>query len=444
MSNGTSGTLGNRGHGMRSTARPPRHTSSCLVPPPSSGSEHLDLALTSALETNTYRADGLRNSHEDTDGLVYFIWDGQNVLLEKNSSRVTRAIYTQLPGVWGGAFSFKRGADHYFLLPDLQGHTRHLANAAGAVTHTFIYDAWGREIWPIVTTGLYLRGFGQWGYWRDTATREYVRARHLRVDMGRWVARDPLGFQGGDWDLYRYAAGAPCVRPDPSGLESCPARCGPEIGPSLRRALRGLPAVYARFTVFKRRKLCNHLVFIGSMFDTVQPWNAWDVYELYDATTDDGLLQYFRPDPMRCALRPGCRHTVMTDGKCHPTWAVNYVLFGALFDVCRAAYPPPMTYNGATYNIAQMFSQREMDWMIALFKQLGHLVNPGNYGPNDDVIARAWADAGFNGWARSAAPTPASTANWCDPHCPITGERDPAQAWDYNVQWAQTAIRLHG
>jgi hypothetical protein len=103
-----------------------------------------------------------------------------------------------------------------------------------------------------------------------------------------------------------------------------------------------------------------------------------------------------------------------------------------------------MTYNGATYNIAQMFSQREMDWMIALFKQLGHLVNPGNYGPNDDVIARAWADAGFNGWARSAAPTPASTANWCDPHCPITGERDPAQAWDYNVQWAQTAIRLHG
>ena len=139
MSNGTSGTLGNRGHGMRSTARPPRHTSSCLVPPPSSGSEHLDLALTSALETNTYRADGLRNSHEDTDGLVYFIWDGQNVLLEKNSSKVTRAIYTQLPGIWGGAFSYRRGADHYYLLPDFQGHTRQLTNAAGAIFEPHIY-----------------------------------------------------------------------------------------------------------------------------------------------------------------------------------------------------------------------------------------------------------------------------------------------------------------
>ena len=171
----------------------------------------------STFETNTYRADGLRNSHEDTDGLVYFIWDGQNVLLEKNSSRVTRAIYTQLPGIWGGAFSFKRGADHYFLLPDLQGHTRHLANAAGAVTHTFIYDAWGREIWPIVGTGVYLRPFGQWGYWRDTASRLYVRARHLRVELGRWVSRDPIRvhhLKG----TYRYVQDAPLRWADPTGL----------------------------------------------------------------------------------------------------------------------------------------------------------------------------------------------------------------------------------
>jgi YD repeat-containing protein len=42
-------------------------------------------------ETNACRADGLRASHEDTDGRIYFIWDGQNVLLERNSSRSTRA-----------------------------------------------------------------------------------------------------------------------------------------------------------------------------------------------------------------------------------------------------------------------------------------------------------------------------------------------------------------
>ncbi len=90
-------------------------------------------------ETNTYRADGLRSSHEDTDGLVYFVLDGQNVLLEKNSSKVRRAIYTQLPGIWGGAFSYRRGADHYYLLPDFQGHTRQLTNAAGAIFEPHIY-----------------------------------------------------------------------------------------------------------------------------------------------------------------------------------------------------------------------------------------------------------------------------------------------------------------
>ena len=104
----------------------------------------------STFETNTYRADGLRSSHEDTDGLVYFIWDGQNVLLEKVGAVGSRAIYTQLPGVWGGAFSYKRGADHYYLLPDFQGHTRQLANAAGAIFEPHIYDAWGREIWTII------------------------------------------------------------------------------------------------------------------------------------------------------------------------------------------------------------------------------------------------------------------------------------------------------
>ncbi len=124
---------------------------------------------------------------------------------------------TQLPGIWGGAFSFKRGADHYFLLPDLQGHTRHMANAAGAVTHTFIYDAWGREIWPIVGTGVYLRPFGQWGYYRDTASRLYVRARHLRVELGKWVSRDPIGFEGGDMSAYRYVASVPVTRFDPTG-----------------------------------------------------------------------------------------------------------------------------------------------------------------------------------------------------------------------------------
>ncbi|MBM3493481.1 MAG: hypothetical protein FJX72_04040 [Armatimonadetes bacterium] len=136
-------------------------------------------------EENVYRADGLRHKHVDSGGTIHPIWDEQNVLLEKNADFATQAIYTQLPGIWGGAFSFKRGATHYFLLPDLQGHTRQTVNASEALLASYYYDAWGREVWPIVGGGLYLRPFGQWGYWRDTASVLYVGARHLATAQNR-------------------------------------------------------------------------------------------------------------------------------------------------------------------------------------------------------------------------------------------------------------------
>jgi len=114
-------------------------------------------------EEDVYRADGLRHKHVDACGTIHPIWDEQNVLLEKNAGFATQAIYTQLPGIWGGAFSFKRGATHYFLLPDLQGHTRQTLNASEALLAPYYFGAWGREVRPIVGGGLYLRPFGQWG-----------------------------------------------------------------------------------------------------------------------------------------------------------------------------------------------------------------------------------------------------------------------------------------
>jgi RHS repeat-associated protein len=59
---------------------------------------------------------------------------------------------------------------------------------------------------------------GQVGYRRDSASRQYVRARHLDTNKGRWINKDPIGFQGGDNNLYRYAWNAPTSILDPTGL----------------------------------------------------------------------------------------------------------------------------------------------------------------------------------------------------------------------------------
>ncbi len=66
-----------------------------------------------------------------------------------------------------------------------------------------------------------LRFGGQVGYYRDIASRLYVRARHLRSGLGRWMNRDTM-LSG--YDLYTYADANPVIQTDPTGLLSVTGR----------------------------------------------------------------------------------------------------------------------------------------------------------------------------------------------------------------------------
>ena len=97
-------------------------------------------------------------------------------------------------------------------------HSRILVSIGGNITDSYLYKAFGEELAVAGTTVNPMRFGGQVGYWRDLADRLYVRARHLRSDLGRWMSRDPIGFEGGDWNLYRYVGNEPVVDRDPSGF----------------------------------------------------------------------------------------------------------------------------------------------------------------------------------------------------------------------------------
>ncbi len=45
--------------------------------------------------------------------------------------------------------------------------------------------------------------------WDGDAELYYNRARWYDADTGRFISEDPLGFEGGDANLCRYAAGDP-------------------------------------------------------------------------------------------------------------------------------------------------------------------------------------------------------------------------------------------
>ncbi|MEI7742748.1 MAG: RHS repeat-associated core domain-containing protein [Chloroflexota bacterium] len=157
--------------------------------------------------------------------------DGENVLIETDGALATVAQHTDLPGMWGGKYAQRRSGASRFYVSDFQGNTRVLLDAAAAVADTLTTDAWGVELARTGATVDPFMAHGQWGYWRDTASRLYVRARHLRVDQGRWVSRDPIGSDAGGPNLYGYVRGAPTRAIDPGGLYCMPAPdlCGAAI-----------------------------------------------------------------------------------------------------------------------------------------------------------------------------------------------------------------------
>jgi RHS repeat-associated protein len=107
-------------------------------------------------------------------------------------------------------------------MTDWQGTVRDVAtyNAATNVTtiaNHKVYEAFGKvysESGPTVDTL-----FGYTGrYFDDDAGLQWNLNRWYDPNVGRWLSEDPIGFAGGDPNLYRYVGNSPGDSVDPSGL----------------------------------------------------------------------------------------------------------------------------------------------------------------------------------------------------------------------------------
>jgi RHS repeat-associated protein len=96
------------------------------------------------------------------------------------------------------------------------GSPRLVVNTAdGTVIQRLDYDEWGRVL---LDTNPGFQPFGYAGglYDRDTGLVRFG-ARDYDPETGRWTAKDPIGFGGGDTDLYAYVGNDPLNRIDPDG-----------------------------------------------------------------------------------------------------------------------------------------------------------------------------------------------------------------------------------
>ncbi len=170
-------------------------------------------------EQSTYSADGLRKSRTSGGVTTNFTWDAQNLLMETDTSNVIQARYTDFPGYWGGLTSQNRSGTSSFYGYDSQGSVCILTNSAGTPTDSYVYTAFGVELLNGSGTINPFQYIGLYGYYMTFINLYYVRARWLDAVKGRWDSRDPIGFDGGDWNLTRYCNNIPSCVIEPTGTQ---------------------------------------------------------------------------------------------------------------------------------------------------------------------------------------------------------------------------------
>ena len=119
------------------------------------------------INTLVYNGDGLRFQKQDSTGTTNFIWDGQAYLAETNASNVEQAEYTNEPTQFGMLVSQRRltsglWVPSYYLY-DALGSTTQLCNSAADVTDSYLYKAFGDQLFWAVRERLSIRFTGSDG-----------------------------------------------------------------------------------------------------------------------------------------------------------------------------------------------------------------------------------------------------------------------------------------
>jgi len=98
------------------------------------------------------------------------------------------------------------------------GSTIAMTDAAQAVINQYRYDPFGNIINQSETVSNPFTFVGQYGVMTEPNGFYYMRARYYDPQVGRFISEDPIGFDGGDVNLYAYVGNNPIMGVDPEGL----------------------------------------------------------------------------------------------------------------------------------------------------------------------------------------------------------------------------------
>jgi RHS repeat-associated protein len=142
-----------------------------------------------------------------------FTYDGGDVILDQNSDG-TSITYLNGLGIDNKIRQTVNGQAQYFLSDHL-GSTTALTDATGVVIASTNYDSFGNA-----TNASFPTRYQYTGREFDSLTGlHYYRNRWYDANLGRFISEDPIGFRGGDVNLYGYVRNSPTNSFDPFGLD---------------------------------------------------------------------------------------------------------------------------------------------------------------------------------------------------------------------------------
>ena len=148
-----------------------------------------------------------------------YVYDNDNIALEiytPPSGPDEKTFYTHGPGT-DEHLALERGGSFYYYHADSLGSIGKITDAGKNIVQSYSYDSFGM-VTPANNTfrNCYTYTGREWD--KETGLY-YYRARYYDPMEGRFISKDPIGFDGGDFVLYGYVRNKPINHKDPKGLE---------------------------------------------------------------------------------------------------------------------------------------------------------------------------------------------------------------------------------
>jgi RHS repeat-associated protein len=106
----------------------------------------------------------------------------------------------------------------YWYATDHLGSIRNVIDSGGVVKDAIKYDAFGNAT---QSNAAFHGRYGWTGREVEVETGlQFNRARFYDPTVGRWISKDPMGFDAGDSNLYRYVSNFVTQSKDPSGFQA--------------------------------------------------------------------------------------------------------------------------------------------------------------------------------------------------------------------------------